>query len=130
MWEHYREDIRAYPKISISEERELIRLAQNGSKKSRDELVLRHIGFLKFRIQRIVFPGLIHHFGDDLLNESILILYKKIETYDLDYCDSRGNPHPVKFISYVWKRIDGFLIDSLKKESRYRGSIDNIQIMD
>ncbi len=29
---------------------------------------------------------------------------------------SQGNPNPVKFVSYIWKRIDGFLIDSLKKE--------------
>jgi len=53
-----------------------------------------------------------------LLEESILIIYKKIESYNLDYRDKQGNPNPVKLVSYIWKRIDGFIIDSLKKELR------------
>ncbi len=108
--------IQRYPKISLSEERRLILEAQKGSKKSRDELVLRHIGFLKFRIHKIVFPHLAQRFKDDLLGEAILIIYDKIESYDLNYRDKQGKPQPVKFISYIWKRIDGFIIDSLKKE--------------
>ena len=50
------------------------------------------------------------------MEEAILITYKKIKTYDLDYRDKKGNPNPVKFVSYIWKRIDGFIIDFLKKE--------------
>ena len=116
MWRYYGASTHRYPKISLSEERRLISEAQKGSKKSRDEIVFRHISFLKFRIRRIAFPHLLQRFGDDLLGEAILIVYKKIESYDLNYRDKRGNPHPVKFISYIWKRIDGFIIDSLKKE--------------
>ncbi|MDO9573046.1 MAG: hypothetical protein Q7J37_04110 [Candidatus Omnitrophota bacterium] len=58
----------------------------------------------------------IQRFGEDLLEEAILILYKKIKSYDLDYRDNKGNPTPVKFISYIWKRIDGSILDTLKKE--------------
>ncbi|MHB8155640.1 MAG: hypothetical protein ACYDFR_06300 [Candidatus Omnitrophota bacterium] len=78
--------------------------------------MLRHIGFVIFRIYKVVFPALIRRFGEDLLEEAILIIYKKIESYDLNYCDKRGNSNPVKFTSYIWKRIDGFIIDTLKKE--------------
>jgi DNA-directed RNA polymerase specialized sigma subunit len=116
MCRSYRVIVRRYPKISLSEERQLILRAQKGSKKSREELVLRHVGFLIFRIHKIAFPSLIRSFGEDLLAEAILIVYKKIESYDLNYCDKHGNPRPVKFTSYIWKRIDGFIIDSLKKE--------------
>lgn len=116
MWETYHSIVRRYPKIPLPEERRLISEAQKGSKKSKDELVFRHVGFLIFRIHRIVFPNLIQRFGEDLLEEAILIAYNKIESYDLDYRDKQGNPNPVKFISYIWKRIDGFIIDSLKKE--------------
>lgn len=116
MWNTYREIARRYPKISLSEERRLIREAQEGSQKSKEELVLRHVGFLIFRIHKKAFPKLIKRFGEDLLADSILILYKKVETYNLDYCDRSGCCKPVKFISYIWKRIDGFIIDSLKKE--------------
>jgi len=122
--EDYRNNIKFYPRISLSEERALIHKAQNGSKKSKDELILRHIGFLMFRIRRIVFPSLFNRFGEDLLAEAILIVYRKIEDYDLDYYDKQGNPKPVKFVSYIWKRIDGFIIDFLKKElvkSNYYG---------
>jgi len=108
--------IQRYPRLSLSEERRLIREAQKGSKKSKDELVLRHVGFLIVRIHKKVFPSLIQRFGDDLLTEAILVVYKKIETYNLDYRNKEGNPNPVKFISYIWKRIDGFIIDYLKKE--------------
>ena len=116
MWRTYRSVVRKYPKITLSEERHLILKAQKGSKKSKDEIVLRHIGFLIFRIYKIAFPSLVRSFGEDLLAEAILIIYKKINSYDLGYCDKNGNPKPVKFISYIWKRIDGFIIDSLKKE--------------
>jgi len=108
--------MRQYPKLSLSEERHLISKAQKGSKKSKDEIILRYIGFLIFRIHKIVFPALIRRFGEDLLEEAILITYKKIKTYNLNYCDKKGNPNPVKFVSYIWKRIDGFIIDFLKKE--------------
>jgi len=45
-----------------------------------------------------------------LLEETILIIYQKIESYNFDYRDKQGNPNPVKFVSYVWKRIDGFIV--------------------
>lgn len=116
MWKHYSAIVRRYPKISLSEERRLLLKAQGGSKKSKDEIVFRHIGFLIFRIHKIAFPSLVRSFGEDLLAEAILIVYKKIESYDLNYRNKQGNPNPVKFTSYIWKRIDGFIIDSLKKE--------------
>jgi len=69
-----------------------------------------------FRIRRKVFPEHLKRFGEDLLSDSLSILYQKIQTYDLEYRDRRGRPKPVKFVSYIWKRIDGHIIDSLKKE--------------
>ena len=126
MWKTYRYMIRCYPRISLSEERRLIKKAQNGSKKSKDELVLRHISFLIFRIYKVVFPEFIQRFGEDLLEETILIVYNKIESYDLDYRDKHGNLKPVRFISYIWKRIDGFIIDYLKKEMKSRALYKDI----
>jgi len=65
VWDSYKHIIRRYPKISLSEERKLILKAQKGSKKSKDELVLRHVGFLIFRIYKIAFPSLIRSFGEE-----------------------------------------------------------------
>lgn len=117
MWKSYSSIIWNFLRITLSQERRLITQAQKGSKESKDELTLRHIGFLIFRIRKKVFPSLIQRFAEDLLEEAILVVYEKIESYNLNYRDKQGNPRPVKFISYIWKRIDGFIIDSLKKET-------------
>ncbi len=116
MWEAYKCIAKRYPKISLAEERQLILKAQKGSKKSREELVLRHISFLMFRIHKKAFPNLIRRYGEDLLSEAVLILYNKVDSYDLEYVDAGGNPHPVKFATYLWKRIDGFIVDYLRRE--------------
>ncbi len=54
-----------------------------------------------------------------LIAEAILVVYTKIGSYNLDYRDKQGNPNPVKFVSCIWKRIDGFIIDYLKKEMNF-----------
>jgi DNA-directed RNA polymerase specialized sigma subunit len=55
-------------------------------------------------------------YGEDIFSEAIFILYDKIKTYDLEYKDRQGNLKQVRFSSYIWKRIDGLIIDSVKKE--------------
>jgi DNA-directed RNA polymerase specialized sigma subunit len=51
---------------------------------------------------------------------------------NLDYRDKHGNLKPVRFISYIWKRIDGFIIDYLREEMKsralYKDAIDLTQI--
>ena len=119
MWKTYRSIIRQYPRISLQEERRLIRQAKNGSKIAADELVLRHIGFVIFRIHKRAFPVYVKRFGEDLLSQAIPILYAKIQTYNLRYRGRDGRFKPVKFSSYAWKRIDGLILDSLKKEIKH-----------
>jgi len=116
LWSGWKTTSRSHKKLSLPEERSLIQKAQRGSRKSREELVLRHVGFVIFRIHKVAFPALIQRYGEDLLAEAILIIYNKIKSYDLNYRDNKGRLNPVKFTSYIWKRIDGFIIDSLKKE--------------
>lgn len=77
---------------------------------------MRHIGFVMFRIRRRVFHDLVRRFGEELLAEAIPVLYQKITTYNLNYCDRQGQPKPVRFVSYIWKRIDGFILDFLQHE--------------
>jgi len=57
MWEGYREVVRKYRPIPMEAERALIALAQGGSRESRDELVLRQVGFVIFRLHKKVFYG-------------------------------------------------------------------------
>jgi hypothetical protein len=48
------ENLTEFPRISLSEERHLIARAQKGYRKETDEIILRHIGFIAFRISRKV----------------------------------------------------------------------------
>ncbi len=97
----------------------MIAAAQHGSEQSVQELVLRHIGFVSFRLHRKVFPNLLRRFGEELLSEAIPSLYAKIQTYDLAYRDKHGHPKPVKLVSYIWKRTDGHVLDGLNRELQH-----------
>ncbi len=116
MWKAYRDVIKQYPKISLQEERRLIREAKRGGKEQAQELVLRHVGFAIFRIHKRAFPAYVKRFGEDLLSQAIFVLYDKIETYNLRYYDKEGKFKPVRFVSYIWKFIDGLILSSLRKE--------------
>lgn len=116
MWEMYRRMAVHYSRISLDEERWLIAQAKGRSSKKREELVLRHVSFIIFRIYKKAFPAYVARYGEDILSEALFILYDKIKTYDLEYKDRQGNLKPVRFSSYIWKRIDGLIIDSVKKE--------------
>lgn len=111
----YQTLIPRYPPLSLAEEHRLIASAQHGSEHSTHELVLRHIGFVSFRIHRRVFPHLLPRFGEELLADTIPILYAKIRTYDLGYRDRAGQLKPIKFASYIWKRIDGHILDAVTR---------------
>ncbi len=115
MWKTYASLIRKYPKLTLQEERRLIRYAKKQKEKA-DELVLRHISFLIFRISKRTFPQYIARFGEDILSQGIFLLYEKIKTYNLRYYDKEGNFIPVRFVSYIWKATDGLILASLKKE--------------
>jgi DNA-directed RNA polymerase specialized sigma subunit len=109
---------RRYPTLSLLEERCLIAKAKRGSRKCANEIILRHLEFIVFRLHKRGWPDLVRRYGEDLLSESIPLLYRQLKTYDLNYRDGRGRPKPVKFVSYIWKRVDGFIIDSLRKENQ------------
>ena len=104
------------PALSLKEERRLIAKAKKGYQAETEELVLRYVGFVLFRIHKKVFPEYIIRFGEEILSQAVIILYDKIKTYNLRYRDKNGNLKPVRFSSYIWKRIDGFILDFLKEE--------------
>jgi DNA-directed RNA polymerase specialized sigma subunit len=116
MFDAYRDILRDFEPLSLSEERRLLRKAKKGSRTCAEELILRHVGFVIFRLRRRLSPAMLHRCGEDLLSETIPILYRKIQTYRLDYRDKRGELRPVKFSSYIWKRIDGFITDTIRDE--------------
>lgn len=83
---------------------------------SRNEIVLHHIPLVAGRVRRKVFPNLLRRYGDDLIAASVPLLCEKVATYDLRYRDKNGDRKRVPFAAYVWKRIDGFIIDFVRRE--------------
>ena len=102
--------------LSLKEERRLIAKAKKGYQTETKELVLSYVGFIVFRLHKKAFPEYIDRFGEEIIAQAVIILYDKIKTYNLRYRDKNGNLKPVKFSSYIWKRIDGFILDFLKAE--------------
>ena len=116
MWKTNYHSLPKPSSMSLTEERRLIARAKRGHKAEADEIVLRHIGFVISRIHKRAFPLYAARFGDEILSEAVFILYNKIRTYDLRYRDKSGDLKPVRFSSYIWKRIDGFILDYLNQE--------------
>ena len=87
MFEAYRKTIPEYQKLSLDEERRLIAQAKRGDKGKADELSLRHIGLVIFRINKIIFPIYRDRFSEDILSQLVVILYDKILSYVLSYKD-------------------------------------------
>ena len=83
---------------------------------------MRHLGFVAFRVRRRVYPSLLRRYGEDIFSAAIPILFKQVNTYDLRYRDAERRRRAVRFASYIWKRIDGFVIDSIRNEVRAAGS--------
>ena len=116
MWSINYRSLRKHSDLSLKEERRLIAKAKKGYQAETEELVLRYVGFILFRLHKKVFPAYLARFGEDILAQAVLILYDKIKTYNLSYRDKNGDLKPVRFSSYIWKRIDGFILDYLKEE--------------
>jgi hypothetical protein len=57
--------------------------------------------------------------GEDILFPAIVVLYERVKFYNLRYYDESGNFKAVRFVSYIWKFIDGLILASLKQELRY-----------
>jgi hypothetical protein len=116
VWGTYYRSLPKRPALSLTEERRLIAKGKSRYKAEIEDLVLRHISLIIFRIHKKAFPVYVARFGEEILAQAVFILYDKIKKYNLRYRDKNGDFKPVRFSSYIWKRIDGFILDSLKEE--------------
>ena len=64
------------PALSLKEERRLIAKAKKGYQAETEELVLRYVGFILFRLHKKAFPAYVARFGEEILfviNEGLAI---------------------------------------------------------
>lgn len=129
MFEFYNDTVARYPNLSKQCERELIKRAQSGNEKAIEELLLSHIGFFRFRIRTILFPALARRFGDDILQECLLLASKKVGKFNLRYKDKKGRLSQVYFRTYLWKAVTGLILKSIKKY-KYEVMFSELSIID
>lgn len=129
MFELYKDTVARYTNLPRKSERKLIKLAQMGDQKASEELLLRHIGFFQFRIRTILFPTLVQRYGEDMLQECLLLAGRKIHTYNLRYRDKRGCLKPVYFRTYLWKAVTGLILQLLKRK-KYEITFSDLLIID
>lgn len=115
MFESYQEIIQQRRKLSLLRERELITLAQKGSSKAQEELLFHLIGFFLYRIKRTLYPSVVKRFGEDLLQDCLVLALKNIQSYDLKYRNRNGILQPLHLSTYMWKGITGLMFSQVKK---------------
>ena len=82
--------------LSLKEERRLIAKAKKGYQAETEELVLRYVGFIIFRLHKKAFPAYVARFGEEILAQAVITLYNKIKTDNLRYRDKNDDLKPVK----------------------------------
>ena len=76
-------------------------------------MILRHVGFVIFRISKRAFPAYARRFGEDILSQAIFILHHKIQTYNLRYYDKEGQTaidRAVSLIQPIFIIVMGILV--------------------
>ena len=109
MFKLYQGIIDEYKKLPLRQERKLIILAKKGVIEARDELLLHLMGFFVIRIQALAFPSIIKSYGDDLIQQCLILATEKIETYNLKYRNKTGELQPLHLSTYMWKNVTGLI---------------------
>jgi hypothetical protein len=118
MFEQYKQIIRRYPKLTLQNERRLIRLAKRGDLSAQQTLLLHQIGFFVFRIRTVLNPAVVREYGEDILQECLLWTPKKIRSYNLRYKNRDGIFQPVLLRSYIWKGVMGVMFQYVRKNRK------------
>jgi hypothetical protein len=111
----YKKTASKYGPLSLDDERRLVRRAKKGDQLARKKLLLHLIGFFIFRIETTLYPAIKHRFGEDILQECLLLAESKIPYYNLRYRDEKGIFKKVYFRTYLWKGVAGVIFAYIKK---------------
>ncbi len=112
--EYYQEIIEQYKKLSLKYERKLIAFAKKGNSLAQNKLLLHLVGFFLFRIKTTLYPSIVKQYGEDILQECLLLAIEKIHTYNLRYKNKTGELQPVHLSTYMWKSVTGLMLSFIK----------------
>jgi hypothetical protein len=72
VWEINYRNLPKGPLLSLKEERRLIAKAKKGYQAETEKLVLRHVGFIIFRLHKKAFLAYVSRFGEEMLAKRFL----------------------------------------------------------
>lgn len=115
-------------RMTLEEERALIRSAQAGNERAMNELVKSHIGLVHSELRRHLWTGIA---ADDLLGEGVLGLLESIRRFDLNR-HTRLSTYAVWWIrasvwDFVWKNRRIVPIPSTRRARKLRVSIWRVE---
>jgi len=126
MFESYQKIMNQHNKLPLRQERKLIHLAQRGVVEAQNKLLRHLIGFFVIRVRTTAFPSFSLLYGEDIIQDCVIMAAEKIKTYNLEYKNKYGELQPLHFSTYIWKSVTG-LIYSYRKRMRgfYFSDISN-----
>ncbi len=117
MFESYQKIMNQHKKLPLKQERKLIHLAQQGVVEAQNKLLCHLIGFFVIRVKTTAFPSFFLRYGEDIIQDCVIMAVEKIKTYNLEYKNKFGELQPLHFSTYIWKSVTG-LIYSYKKHMK------------
>ena len=120
VFDRYRPIIQKQTRLSLSDERRLIRRAKKGDSRAQNTLLLHLVGYFIYRIRTQLFSSILLEYGEDILQECLLWTPKKIQSYNLRYRNQQGIFQPVYLRSYIWKGITGIILQYINQQKTQR----------
>ncbi len=118
MFRSYRKIASTHKKLSIADERKLIRKAKKGDVSARKKLLLHLLGFFIFRIETTLETRIRRELGEDILQECILFASGKIPKFKLRYKTKAGIYKQYQLSTYLWKGITGVIYQQVNNRPR------------
>jgi DNA-directed RNA polymerase specialized sigma24 family protein len=116
LFEHYRKISARHDKLPLRYERKLIARSKKGHVEAQQELLLHMIGFFLFRICTTLYPSIVEQYGEDVLQECLLLAARKIHSYRLRCRRSSAPFAPVHLSTYMWKSATGLMLTHVRRK--------------
>ncbi len=120
MFRYYRKIASSHKKLSLTEERKLIRRARQGDVSARQKLQIHLIGFFIYRIETTLWYPKRQEFGEDILQKCIIFAADRLPKFKLWFKSKTGEYRSCHFSTYLWKGVTGIIIQQIRGENLRR----------
>jgi hypothetical protein len=120
VFQFYRKIASKHKKLSLTEERKLIRKARRGDVLARQKLQVHLIGFFIYRIETTLWYPRRREFGEDILQECIIFAADRLPKFKLWFKSKTGEYTSYHLSTYLWKGVTGIIVQQIRQENQRR----------